>query len=335
MHHDDVTSARANLPLAALLLAVACKGSGEKVFEQTAAAPSFVGLVETPPCVVSVTDVGAASCLTPNGEPLWRADVCRPVRARPAVIGGSLWVACESGEWTALDLKTGKPRWKQAGRRAPVSPLQSDGVHGFLAAADGAVEAVDETGLEVWTATSGPRLWAGGDVIATSHPQRGVLVLQAATGDRMWSDDKPAVALGGNEELIVAARASGDVVAWDLASGHLRWGVTLGAIVPDTLLVEAATLTLGLQRGDLVELATLDGAARSRTALPAPLAAPVRHGVAVLQGREGCALVLAGGQTVCVDHQLRGSAVVRDGVLMLAPRDGRVLGYRLKPDAAP
>jgi outer membrane protein assembly factor BamB len=329
MHHGGVPRTRANLSLAMLLLAVACKGSAEKVFELTATAPAFVGLLETPPCVISVTDIGAISCLTPDGRTTWRADGCRPVRQRPAVIGGSVWLACDSGDWTALDVKTGKSRWRLTGRRVPTGPLASDGMIGLVAARDDVVEAIDETGLTLWTADGGPRLWAGGGVVATAGDQRGVRVLQARTGERMWGDEKPAVALGGNAELVVAARASGDLVAWDLATGQLRWGVTLGAFAPDTLSVGDVALTVGLQRGEIIELATLDGAERSRTRLGAPLAAPVRGGVAVLQGREGCATVLATGTTVCVDHQLRGSAVVRDGVLLLAPRDGRVLGFRL------
>jgi outer membrane protein assembly factor BamB len=334
MHHCGVPATRANLSLAALLLAVACKGSAEKVFELDAAAPSFVGLVETPGCVVSVTDVGAVSCFLPDGEVSWHADACRPVRQRPAVIGGSLWLACDSGDWTALDVKTGRVRWRKTGRRVPAGPLVSDGVVGFVATRDGALEAVDETGRSLWTATAGARLWVGGGAVAASS-DAGVQVFQAGSGDRLWADEKPAVALGGNDELVVAARASGDVVAWDLGSGQVRWGVTLGAFAPDTLAVGDRSLTIGLQRSELVELATLDGAERSRVTLAAPLAAPVRDGVAVLQGREGCARVLGTPTTVCVDHQLRGSAVVRGGVLLLGPRDGRVLGYRVSPAAGP
>lgn len=330
-HHCDVKHGCANLSLAALLLAVAaCRGSGDRVFEHTASAPSFTGLVDTTACAVSITDTGAASCLVATGDELWRADVCRPVRHRPAVIGGSLWVACESGEWTALDVKTGRPRWKQAGRGVPVSALASDGPHGFIATADGLVTAIDETGTVQWSGTAGPRLCASGDALATSNDERGVLVLQAASGDRMWSDEKPALALAGSDELIIAARAAGDLVAWDLLTGAVRWGVTLGAFAPDTLSVDDGRVTVGLLSGDVVTLDAIDGAEKQRVRLSGPLVAPVHERVAVVQGREGCALVLGTEQKICVDHQLRGSAVVRDGVLMLGPRDGRVLGYRLK-----
>ncbi|MBK7858107.1 MAG: PQQ-binding-like beta-propeller repeat protein [Archangiaceae bacterium] len=318
----------ANLSLALLLLVVACKGAAPKAFELAAGAPSFVGLVDARPCAISVTDVGGVRCVEPSGLLTWHADVCRPVRQRPTVIGGTLWVACDDGEWSALDVKTGKQRWKQTGRPVPAGALVSDGQVGFLAGRAGELEAIDETGLSLWSASGGPRLWAGAGAVMSAGP-KGLVVFQAGTGDRLWSDDKPAVALGGNDELVVAARAAGDLVAWDLASGHVRWGVTLGAFAVDSLWVSEKTLSVGLANGDLVELATLDGAEVSRVRLAAALAAPVVDGVAVLQGREGCAVVLATSTSVCVDHQLRGSAVVRDGVLMLSPRDGRVLGFRL------
>lgn len=322
--------ARANLSLAALLLAVACRGGAERVFERAAAAPSFVGLTETPLCAVAITDTGAAACFATGGQLTWKAEVCRPVRHRPAVIGGTLWVACDNGEWSAIDVKSGKPRWKLPGRRAPGAALASDGIHGFIASPDGTLEAVDETGTSLWTrADAGTRLSAAGEAVVVSG-DRGIAAFQAGSGDRLWADEKPALGLAGSDELVVAARASGDLAAFDLQSGALRWGVTLGAFAPDTLAIDGDRVTVGLQRGDVVELAALDGAEKQRFTLPAALAAPVRGGVAVMQGREGCAAVLGTTQTICVDHQLRGSAVVKDGVVMLAPRDGRVLGFKLK-----
>ena len=322
--------ARANLSLVALLLAVACKGSVERVFELTAPAPSFIGLTDTAACAVAITDVGAAACVTSTGDYAWRAEVCRPVRQRPTVVGGSLWVACDDGEWTAVDVKTGKARWKLTGRRAPAGPLMSDGLHGFIAGTDGVLEAVDETGAALWSRDAGSRLWAGSETVVASHEQRGITAFDARSGDRLWSDDKPAVAIAGTQDLVITARAAGDLVARNLSDGKVLWGVTLGAFAPDTLSVEGDEVTVGLQSRDVVTLSAADGSERSRATLSAPLAAPARQGAAALQGREGCAAILGTTQTVCVDHQLRGSPVVKSGVLMLAPRDGRVLGYKLE-----
>lgn len=341
MHHCDVISARANLCSAgALLLAVAlsgCSRSAERLFELTSAAPSFVGLIDTPACVVSVTDLGVVRCLSSAGDALWRAEVCKPVRQRPALVGGSLVIACDSGEWVALDVKTGKARWKLAGRRVPVAALRSDGLRGFVAGEANALEAIDETGLSLWTVTAGPRVFAAGDVVVASSPDQGVLALEAKTGARLWADDTPAIALGGNEQVIVVAHAAGDLVAYGAVDGKQRWAVTLGALASDTLSVEAGSVLIGLARPELVELSVETGTEKSRTALPQPLSAPVSSGVAALLGNEGCAALLGTQplQTVCVQHQLRGPAVVRDGVLLLGPRDGRVLGYKLKSAAAP
>jgi len=327
-HLHPVPYPLANLSLCALLLAVACRSSAERVFELAGNAPAFVGLVEAPGCAVSVNDLGAATCIGAGGQVLWRADVCRPVRQRPAIIGGTLWVACENGEWHGLDVKSGRSRWKQPGRRAPVAALASDGLRGFIAGTGAMVEAIDETGASLWVARGSPPLWAGADAVAMSVGDAGVEV-DDVHGTPLWSDPRPAVAIAGTDALVIAARASGDLAALDARTGEPRWGVTLGAFTPDSLSVDGERVFVGLQSGALVELSVEGGVEKSRTQLPAPLAAPVRHGVAVLQGREGCALMLAAGRTVCVDHQLRGSAVVNDGILMLGPRDGRVLGFRL------
>jgi outer membrane protein assembly factor BamB len=280
---------------------------------------------------VSVTDVGAAACVTERGQVLWRADVCRPVHHRPAVIGGSLWVACDDGEWTALDVKTGQARWRQTGRRVPADAVASDGVRGFIASADGAIEAVDETGRSLWTSHGGTAPFAAGDLVIASGAH-GLVALEAATGERRWADARPVVALATDDARVFAARAAGDLVAWD-SEGHPLWGVTLGAFAPGALSFAGDALTVGLASGDVVEVGASDGAEHSRKRLPAPLAAPVHAGVAVLQGREGCAVVLATAQTACANHQLRGAAIVRDSVLLLGPRDGRVLGFQLKLSA--
>ncbi len=300
------------------------------MFEVVGSAPAFAGLVDAPGCAISVSDLGAATCIESSGKTAWRAEVCHPVRHRPAVIGGTLWVACENGEWHGVDVKSGRTRWKEPGRRTPTSALVSDGLRGFIAGTDGAVEAIDETGASQWHALAGPRLWAGADVLAAATADAGVAVFRAATGEPAWSAEKSVVALGGTDALVLAARASGDLVALDPANGELRWGVTLGAFAPDSLSTDGESVFVGLESGHVVELAAQGGGEKARTLLPAPLAAPVRHGVAVLQGRDGCAVVLASGQKICVEHQLRGSAIVHDGVLMLGPRDGRVLGFRLK-----
>lgn len=330
MHHCDRMQARANLSLVALLLAVACKGSVERAFELTAPAPSFVGLTDTGACAIAITDVGAAACITSTGDYGWRAEVCRPVRQRPTIIGGSLWVACDDGAWTAVDVKTGKLRWKLTGRRAPSGPLASDGPHGFITGTDGVLEAVDETGATLWTQDAGSRLWASGETVVASHEQLGVVAFHAASGDRLWSDEKPAVAIAGTEARVITARAAGDLVARDLSDGKVLWGATLGAFAPDTLSVEGDDVMVGLLSRQVVTLAAADGSEKARATFSAALAAPVRHGAAALQGREGCAAIIGTTQTVCVDHQLRGSPVVKGGVLMLAPRDGRVLGYKLE-----
>ncbi|MBL8950835.1 MAG: PQQ-binding-like beta-propeller repeat protein [Myxococcaceae bacterium] len=311
-----------------LLLAVACRSSAERVFEVVGSAPAFVGLVETPACAISVNDLGAAVCIDAAGQTPWRAEVCHPVRHRPTIIGGTLWVACENGEWHGVDVKSGKPRWKQPGRRVPISGLASDGLRGFVAGDGGVVEVIDETGATQWSVRGGPRLAAGGDVLAVASLDGGLAVFDATHGGALWADEKAVVALAGTDGVVLAARAAGDVVAWDTKTGAPRWGVTLGAIVPDSLSVEGERIWVGLASREVVELSAVGGAEKGRFRLTGLLAAPVHAGVASVSGRDGCAVVLATGQNVCADHALRGSAVLLDGVLLLGPRDGRVLGFR-------
>lgn len=228
------------------------------------------------------------------------ADVTQS-RAQPAVVGGRLFMASQSGVIYALDPATGCTHWTyraQAGVRTaisvgPVGPASAPtGYAIYFADAQARAYAVDAaTGRELWTrkvdehpaarATGAPTLHAGrlyvvtsgvSEETAASMPDyecctfRGSLTsLDATTGDVVWKtytvdapkrrgtsttgkplwgpagspiwsaptiDEKRGLvyAATGNAYADPAPRTSDAIVAFDIATGRIRW---VNQMMPD------------------------------------------------------------------------------------------------------
>jgi polyvinyl alcohol dehydrogenase (cytochrome) len=228
------------------------------------------------------------------------ADVTQS-RSQPAIVGGRVFMASQSGAVYALDPKTGCTHWTYKARSGvrtaisvgPVGPADAPTGFGvYFADAEARAYAVDATtGKELWTrkvdehraarATGAPTLHAGrlyvvtsgvSEETAASMPDyecctfRGSLTsLDATTGEVVWktytvdepqrrgtsSTGKPLwgpagapiwsaptideergliYAATGNAYADPAPRTSDAIVAFDIATGRIRW---INQIMPD------------------------------------------------------------------------------------------------------
>ena len=229
------------------------------------------------------------------------ADVTQS-RSQPAIVGGRLFMASQSGAVYALDPKSGCTLWTYKARSGvrtavsvgPVGPANAPTGFGvYFADAEARAYAVDAaTGKELWTrkvddhraarATGAPTLYMGrlyvvtsgvSEETAASMPDyecctfRGSLTsLDATTGEVVWktytvdepkrrgtsSSGKPLwgpagspiwsaptidekrgliYAATGNAYADPAPRTSDAIVAFEIASGRIRW---VNQIMPDT-----------------------------------------------------------------------------------------------------
>jgi outer membrane protein assembly factor BamB len=152
---------------------------------------------------------------------------------KPAVLGNQVWVASSDGTVLALDAAAGRELWRaQAG--APLSAgVGSDG--STVAAVTVANELVAiEAGRVVWRARLGvgvftPPLVAGRRVFVLGA-DRSLNAFDAATGARLWQQNRPGDALSLRQAgLLMAvgdtlvAGQQGRLAGIDPNTGALRW----------------------------------------------------------------------------------------------------------------
>jgi outer membrane protein assembly factor BamB len=151
-----------------------------------------------------------------------------PTHANLASDGQTVFLATAPGTITALDIGTGTERFHVA---AEGIPSVADGLL-VVRHRDGPVAAFGAAdGTALWTAKTGiagdtPAQITSGRVVLVG---RGAAVLDARTGERVWSarglghfTTAPAVAAG----VIVAGTQEGSIQCLDFATGKLLWSYT-------------------------------------------------------------------------------------------------------------
>lgn len=193
------------------------------------------------------TDAGVVYALDANGQPQWKFETGKPIKARPAAIGSSVFVHSDSGFAYKLDARTGKEQWRaniDAGSpaRIPVnepktrwdrygSSFVSDGKHVYVGSRDNHLYALDiRTGKQKWRTvtrdmiTATPAL-SGNSVIFASFD--GVVrAVKASDGTEQWSYDARLPVSGdvlvAGERVLVGSRTY-DLIALDAKSGQEVW----------------------------------------------------------------------------------------------------------------
>ena len=174
-------------------------------------------------------------------ERRWTFDVGSGIGERflqltPARVADAVVIADPDGKVAALDIATGKARWRTA-----VDADITGGVGGgeglvLLGTLDAEVIALDaRNGDEVWRqqvsseVLSAPAVSAG--VVVVRSIDGRVTGLASSNGDRKWSfrRDVPSLSLRGSSSplvrqgVVLAGFADGRLVAAELASGKVLW----------------------------------------------------------------------------------------------------------------
>jgi outer membrane protein assembly factor BamB len=334
---------------AAISSTVGCHQPVEQAFAYSTDAPSRAGLLSTPRGVVVANDFGVVALVDGSGTPLWRVTACREVLARPALAHEVVVVACSGGEWVGLDLADGKERWRSApGARISI-PLAADSERAFGLDQEGTVWACDAaTGAFVWhRATSelrptkerrvfaAPVAWQG--LVVASLAEAGLQAFDTAKGTLRWR--QPTRGLTGLlslEDRLLVLWPSGKIGALR-GDGTWAWTREVGAPALSGPSLAEGLAWVSLEGNALVGVSLEDGTEKARFSLPAPALgriASVEHLIAVpTSGVEGRLVAFRLGDPHFVfsaraDSPLRTDALVLDGLVVVAPADGRVLAFR-------
>jgi outer membrane protein assembly factor BamB len=153
----------------------------------------------------------------------------------PAVAGGSVWAAAESGTLMRIDAQSGRMLWRvDAGSRLTAG-VGTDGSVAVVASRDGSLIAFDAEGQRLWTVPLGaevvnPPAVADGLVLVRASDNR-VIALDAGTGKRRWNFQRqnPPLVLrqaGGIsivDDFAFIGMPGGRIVALDVKAGAPRW----------------------------------------------------------------------------------------------------------------
>jgi len=178
----------------------------------------------------------ASSTLPANLRPVWTFDMGESIESSAAIVNGAVYAAAMSGDLVALDLNTGKLKWryKTGAEVGESSPAVADGVVyiGDLAGTVHAVNAAD--GKLIWTHKTGSEIKSspvvsGDKVLIGSYDSR-LYALSVKTGKPVWTfqttaqvHSTPGLANGvtfvaGCDEIFHAIRVSDGKEVYQIAS---------------------------------------------------------------------------------------------------------------------
>ena len=194
-------------------------------------------------------------CLNGNdGSEMWTqkglpANAALLSSASPAVAGNLVFVPYPSGEVSALDIKTGQPKWTQTLAQGDAN------VSGTAAIGDAARPVVDREAVFAMS--------RGGQLIATSREK----------GDKLWSRD-----ISGSQmpwvagDVLFVVDVSGKLLALNRKDGKIRWLASLpGGGLWSGPVLAGGKLWLASSKGQFVSVDAASGTIASQTDLGSPV----------------------------------------------------------------
>ncbi len=193
------------------------------------------------------TDSGAFHAIDATGQKKWTFETGEPIKARPAVIGDSVFVQSDSGFAYRLDKRSGRERWRtkiDAGspKRIPVnqpktrwdrfgSSFVADAQQVYVGSRDNHLYALDlEDGQERWRVATRDMITATpallGDAVLLASFDGTVRSVAARDGKERWSYDARLpisgdLAVAGNQ--VLAGSRTYDLISLDARTGKELW----------------------------------------------------------------------------------------------------------------
>lgn len=333
-----------------LLLLLACDRRIRPSFELSTDAPSRTPLVALGDGVLAANEGGRLLHLGPEGTVRWRLDLQRELLATPVVADGTVVAATAGGEWVGLEPSSGEVRWLQSDGPKQRLPLVARDGRVYAQTQDGGVRALHaQSGGTAWSVppakanaqgTLGPVIC--GEVLVVTRGGGGLEALALEDGASRWNvATAPLVGLTCEVGVLLLSEAGGTLRALSPVDAGPRFARKLGETLLGPPVLADQWLWAQSGPGTLSGL-RLEGEGEVRTleatiAIGAPPAAGRQLLVLVDAERTGWVVGLAlpaGTERFRhrVDSALRVPALVKDDAIWVQPRDGRVIGLRMKAD---
>lgn len=192
-------------------------------------------------------DAGTLFALDAKGAKRWQFATGKPVKARPAVIGDSVYLASDSGFLYRLDKRSGAERWRAkidrgSPERIPTnqeasrwdrygSSVVADGKRVYVASRDNTLYAFDlASGKEQWRVqtqdmmTATPALYR--DMVLFADYKGLVQAVGASDGKTRWTYDARLPVAGDlvvDADRVFVGSRTYDLIALDAANGKELW----------------------------------------------------------------------------------------------------------------
>lgn len=312
------------------------------------------GLLPLGEGVVFGNAAGELMLVDEKGKTRWTVLLQRELAARPVLVGELVVAASLGGEWVGVRKDTGEVAWRLGDGPRVLTPLATDGTRVFAVSDEGVVSALQPTSGNPFWVRRAPKSFevdpvpralpapvVSGGRLFVQLGKAGVQALDVETGEVLWrSPQVDVVGLAADAERLFVSRADGAVLALSAEKGKELWEARLGreATGPPTLL--GGRLYVGGGAEELIVLTPEEGRELARVALPGPLRGRVRAAAGWLlvptAGPEGYfvalhAETLEEGVKLRLDSPLRTAPELVGDRVLLAARDGRLFGFRLRP----
>ncbi|MBC2770282.1 outer membrane protein assembly factor BamB [Pusillimonas sp. 7-48] len=157
----------------------------------------------------------------------------------PVLVGDGVYAATPNGNVVKTSLTSGGMQWRADAGIDLSAGVGSDGITTAVAGPDGTVVAFDDQGQEKWRAQATsevfvPPVVGAGVVVVRSSDYR-IQAFDAATGDRLWSVQRPgpALALKTNmqmliiEGVVISGLPNGRLIVISAQDGAVQWEGTV------------------------------------------------------------------------------------------------------------
>jgi outer membrane protein assembly factor BamB len=188
-------------------------------------------------------DAGTLHALDAKGAERWKFATGKPVKARPTVIGDSVYLASDSGFLYKLDKRSGAERW-----RAPIDR--------------GSPQRIPASKEESRWDRYGSSVVADSKRVYIGSRDRTLYALDVATGKEQWrvqTQDMVTATPALYRDLVLFADFKGVVQAVAASDGKTRWTYDAKLPVAGDLVVDADRVFVGSRTYDLIALDAANG----------------------------------------------------------------------------